>query len=227
VHTSALSQRPGFPSAAHTAPPEIPAHDAARLMAWRKVGAILVVEDHRPVGIITDRDLATRVLGNGLDARSIKIGRVMTAPVVTMKVEERDEDIQQRLLSSRIRQIPLVNGTGQVIALATYEPSADGGMVVVRSTVLLPMMKRKAWRRLVFGLQQDLAANLRWIGVTVALAAIGGAVSLMAAGYWTPWRSPQVASSVQPAPLRLDRARPAEPPRPADEPSPGASTVRK
>jgi CBS domain-containing protein len=227
MHTSALSQRPGFPSAVHTAPPEIPAHDAARLMAWRKVGAILVVEDHRPVGIITDRDLATRVLGNGLDARTIKIGRVMTAPVVTMKVEERDEDIRQRLMSSRIRQIPLVNGTGQVIALATYEPSGDGGMVVVRSTVLLPMMKRKRWRRLVFGLQQDLAANLRWIAATVALAAIGGVVSLMAAGYWTPWRSPPIASSVPPAPLRSDRGRPAESPRPADERSQAALAVTK
>lgn len=226
MHTSVLSQRPGFPSAAHTAPPNISASDAARLMAWRKVGAVLVVQDHRPVGIVTDRDLATRVLGNGLDARFIQIGRVMTAPAVTMKMEDTDEEILERMRQGRMRQIPLVNGTGHLIALATYEMTPDAGMVVMRSTVLLPMTKRKRWRRLLFCMRQDVAANLHRIGATVALAAIGAAVALIATGYWTPWRAPHMASSVQAPPLRSD-GRPGGASRPRHEPHKSGTPLTK
>ena len=202
MNTPVFGQNPGFPSSIHTAPPDISAYDAARMMGWRKVGVIVVVRDHQPVGIVTDRDLATRVLGNGWDARSVRIGRVMTTPIVTMKKDESDEQILERMHRSRVRQIPLVDGAGSLIGLAALEASGDGraGMTVVRSTVLVPMVKRKRWRRLIFRLRQDVVANLRWIGATVALAAIGGVVSLVAAGYWTPWAPQKTVSSSQVAP---------------------------
>lgn len=200
MHTPVFGQNPGFPSSIHTAPPEISSYHAARLMSWRKVGVVVVVRDHQPVGIVTDRDLATRVLGNGLDARSIRIGRVMTAPVVTIKTDASDEQILQQMLRSRVRQIPLVDNMGSLIGMAALEISGDGRaeMAVVRSTVLVPMVKRKRLRRLAFRLKQNMAANLRWIGATVALAAIGGIVSLFASGYWTTLTSSsKTASSSQ------------------------------
>jgi CBS domain-containing protein len=60
------------------AAPETLVSDAARLMAARNVGAIMVVEDNRLVGIFTERDVVFRVVGRGLDAQSTRLADVMT-----------------------------------------------------------------------------------------------------------------------------------------------------
>lgn len=202
MNTPVFGRSPGFPSSVHPAPPEISAYDAARLMAWRKIGVVVVVRDHQPIGIVTDRDLTTRVLGNGLDARSIRIGRVMTTPLVTIENNESDEHILQRLVRSGVRQIPLVDESGHLIGLAALEQSGDarGGQAVARSTVLVPMVKRKRWSRLVFRFKQNVAPNFRWIGATVALAAIGGVVSLLVGGHWNPWAPSNPLSTSRAAP---------------------------
>ncbi|ALA60922.1 CBS domain-containing protein [Nitrospira moscoviensis] len=199
MHTPVFGQSPGFPSSVHTAPPTISVYDAARLMTWRHVGVIVVVRDHQPVGIVTDRDLATRVLGEGLESRTNPVSRVMTTPIVTMSVDESDEPLLQRMLASRIRQIPLVDGAGNLVGLAAVNESGEGA-AIRRSTVLVPMVKRRCWRRIAFKLKQEVAANWRWIGATVAVAALGGVLSLLAVGHWSPWASSRLVSSSQAAP---------------------------
>lgn len=199
MNTSAFSQSPGFPAAVHTAPPEVSVYDAARIMQWRKVGVVVVVRQHRPMGIVTDRDLTTRVVANGLDPRSTPLGRIMTAPLVTVAASAPDEQVLQLLAKGRVRQIPLVDGAGHVTGLAAWSltESADGSQsfvaTLVRSTAIVPMVKRRKFRRVLYRLQQEVRLHLRWIGATVALAVVGAAVSLVAVGHWNPWGSPPVA----------------------------------
>lgn len=227
METPAFSHSPGFPSAVHTAPPEVSVYDAARIMHWRKVGMVVVVKGHRPLGIVTDRDLATRVVANGLDPRSTTLARVMTAPVVTVGADASDEQIIRQLMQSQVRQLPMVDRAGHVVGVAAWTFTEDGttarafGAAVVRSTALVPMVKRRKLRRMLYGLKQEVLLHLRWIGATVALAAIGAAISLIAVGHWNPWSAAPVtalhssnSSRVQPpvsgapAPERPDPARP-------------------
>jgi CBS domain-containing protein len=60
------------------APPETLVSKAARLMADKNVGAVMVVEDERLVGIFTERDIVFRVVAQGLDARTTCLADVMT-----------------------------------------------------------------------------------------------------------------------------------------------------
>jgi CBS domain-containing protein len=60
------------------APPATAVTKAAKLMAARNVGAVMVVEGEQLIGIFTERDALTRVLAHGLDADSTAIGDVMT-----------------------------------------------------------------------------------------------------------------------------------------------------
>ena len=60
------------------APPETLVSKAARLMADKNVGAVMVVEDERLVGIFTERDIVFRVVAQGLDARTTRLADVMT-----------------------------------------------------------------------------------------------------------------------------------------------------
>lgn len=60
------------------AAPQTSVLKAARLMAAKNVGAILVVEDEHLIGIFTERDLLVRVVVPGLDARTTRLADVMT-----------------------------------------------------------------------------------------------------------------------------------------------------
>ncbi|MBK8739893.1 MAG: CBS domain-containing protein [Betaproteobacteria bacterium] len=60
------------------AAPEILVDRAAKLMAAKNVGAIVVVDDDRLVGIFTERDLLVRVVARGLDAHATRLADVMT-----------------------------------------------------------------------------------------------------------------------------------------------------
>jgi CBS domain-containing protein len=60
------------------AAPQTRVSEAAELMAAKNVGAIMVVEGDRLVGIFTERDVVFRVVAQGLDARSTRIADVMT-----------------------------------------------------------------------------------------------------------------------------------------------------
>ena len=60
------------------APPQTLVSKAAKLMADKNVGAVMVVEDKRLVGIFTERDIVFRVVAQGLDARTTRLADVMT-----------------------------------------------------------------------------------------------------------------------------------------------------
>ena len=70
------------------ATPETLVSEAARLMAAKKAGAIMVVEGDRLVGIFTERDVVFRVVAQGLDARATRIVDVMTCAPYTVGPDE-------------------------------------------------------------------------------------------------------------------------------------------
>jgi CBS domain-containing protein len=65
-------------------PPETTVSEAAELMAAKKIGAAMVVERERLIGIFTERDALFRVLARGLDARTTRLAEVMTAEPLTV-----------------------------------------------------------------------------------------------------------------------------------------------
>jgi CBS domain-containing protein len=67
-----------------TAVPETTVDAAARLMAQRGVGAVMVVEDRKLVGIFTERDAVFRVIAQGRDAQTTRLNEVMTPAPITI-----------------------------------------------------------------------------------------------------------------------------------------------
>src|SRR4026207_764103 len=71
--------------------------NAAELMKSQNIGSIPVIENEQTqklVGIVTDRDLALKIIAEGRDARSMKVESVMTREVVTCRA---DDDLQKAL----------------------------------------------------------------------------------------------------------------------------------
>jgi CBS domain-containing protein len=89
---------------------DMTAVDAAALMAQFDVGAIPVLDDGRLRGIVTDRDLATRVVAEGRDPRTVPVGEVMTRAVITVSLDAQLSEARDLMAERRIRRLPVVKG---------------------------------------------------------------------------------------------------------------------
>ena len=94
--------------------------EAARALDNNQVGAIVVQHEGRVAGIVTDRDLAVRVLGQGLDARDTTLAKVMTVDVVTLPPDASRTEAMRLMQERRIRRIPLV-AEGAVVGVVTLD----------------------------------------------------------------------------------------------------------
>jgi len=92
-----------------TCTPEVPVQRVARLMGQNEVGSVIVIDDaRRPVGIVTDRDLAVRVVGMGRDGDT-PVADVMTADPVTVSVEGTVGDAVRQLATRGCRRLPVID----------------------------------------------------------------------------------------------------------------------
>src|SRR5205085_3263697 len=93
---------------------------AAQLMKTEDVGPIPVVTDHqtkRLVGIVTDRDLALKVVAEALDARSTTVEEVMTTGVVSCRADDDLETALAAMEGHQVRRIPVVDDNDQIVGI--------------------------------------------------------------------------------------------------------------
>ena len=95
---------------------------AAERMRQEHVGALVVVqEDLRPVGVLTDRDIVTRVVAERADAASVSVAEAMTPEPVTVRV---DSSLDQTLFAIKkhgVRRLPIVDEQGRVAGLVSLD----------------------------------------------------------------------------------------------------------
>lgn len=104
-----------------TARPEDPVAKLADLMNEYAVGCIVVVDAARkPVGVVTDRDLACRVVALALDPETTPASAAMSAPVVVAQADEPVESVVERMRSARVRRIPVVS-EGKLAGMVTTD----------------------------------------------------------------------------------------------------------
>ena len=93
---------------------------AAELMKSENIGSIPVIENEQTqklVGIVTDRDLALKIVAEGRDAKSTKVEAVMTHQVVTCRA---DDDLQKALdamAEHQLRRIPVVDNDNKILGI--------------------------------------------------------------------------------------------------------------
>jgi CBS domain-containing protein len=103
-----------------TAGPHEPLSAIASLMERRNVGAVVIVESHRPVGIISDRDIALQVAAHGV-AIQTPVSRVMSAPVKTVGRDDGVLDTTQTMRDEGVRRLPVVDDDGCLVGLVTLD----------------------------------------------------------------------------------------------------------
>jgi uncharacterized protein (DUF2267 family) len=100
--------------------PERSALEGARAIEINNIGAVIVQDAGRVVGIVTDRDLTVRVIGRGLDPRVTPLADVMTRDVATLPAEASRTDAIRLMVARNVRRIPLVED-GRLVGIVTLD----------------------------------------------------------------------------------------------------------
>ena len=107
-----------------SARPEDSIFYAARLMADEDVGALPVVENGGVVGIVTDRDIATRAVADGTPAQAL-IKRIMTDMVVSCSPDDDLEHALELMSNEQIRRLPVCDPGGKLVGMVTLADAAE------------------------------------------------------------------------------------------------------
>ena len=95
-------------------------HLARRLRDGR-VGCVVVTREGRPVGIVTDRDLALRVVAEGRDPHKTKVSEIVTYDATTLP-RDAGIDTAARIMRERgVRRLPIVADDGRVVGMVTAD----------------------------------------------------------------------------------------------------------
>jgi CBS domain-containing protein len=84
--------------------------DVAKIMVEKNVGAVVVVRDYEPLGIITERDIIERVVLANKDLYEIVAQEIMTAPLLTIDSNRTVEEALAIMHKNQLRRLVVVKG---------------------------------------------------------------------------------------------------------------------
>ncbi len=102
-----------------TAEPTARVLDAALLMNEHRVGAVVVTQAGRVVGMFTERDVLRRVVAKCADPAALTLNEVMTRDVVTTSPADSVEEARTTFMDRRIRHLPVVDSDGTLRGLVS------------------------------------------------------------------------------------------------------------
>lgn len=95
---------------------------ATERMKQRNVGTLVVVDrDRKPIGILTDRDVATRAFGHGTDPRTLSVGDVMTRRPHAVSEDLAIEKALAVMREGPYRRLSVVDTNGRLVGLLSLD----------------------------------------------------------------------------------------------------------
>ena len=104
--------------AIHSVGPDTLVTECVRLMTASKIGALIVMDGRRLIGIFTERDALNKVLAGGLDPGKTKVSEVMTPDPYCIPPTTTVGDAMASITKRRVRHLPIVDN-GEVLAVVS------------------------------------------------------------------------------------------------------------
>lgn len=101
-----------------TISPDMSVYDAVKLMAEKEIGALLVVEGEKPVGMVTERDYARKVTLRGKTSQEALVSEIMTTHVLCARPEQSVEECMAIMTEKRVRHLPVIEN-GKLIGMVS------------------------------------------------------------------------------------------------------------
>ena len=95
------------------------ARDCAKAMAKRGVSCAVITQGGTAIGIVTERDLVSKVLADGLDPKKVLVRDIMSTPLITIAAEASLTAAAELMAQYRIRRLVVVGGDGSLAGIIT------------------------------------------------------------------------------------------------------------
>ena len=105
----------------HSVSPDDMVIDAIRLMAEAKAGALLVMEDGKVAGIISERDYTRKVILNNRSSQNTKVRDIMTSNVISVRPEQNIEECMVVMSKYQVRHLPVVEDNKAIGMLSVMD----------------------------------------------------------------------------------------------------------
>lgn len=93
--------------------------EAAKKMLEYGVGSVVVVENGRPVGIVTEKDILYKVVSKNRIPSEVKVGEIMSTPLITIRPTTSLREAADIMRKRGIRRLPVVDNNGNLIGIVT------------------------------------------------------------------------------------------------------------
>ena len=93
---------------------------AAKVMEKENVGAVLILDEGKPRGIVTDRDIVVRCIAENIDVDDCTVENIMTETLETCRDTDGIYDVIQKMQDAKVRRIPIVDRTGRAIGVVSF-----------------------------------------------------------------------------------------------------------
>jgi CBS domain-containing protein len=102
--------------------------EAARLMGEEDVGALPIVGDSaRLVGIVTDRDIAVRAVGRGLDPEQTSVAQIASSEIYALTPDDDLDEALQTMARAQVRRVPVVVRENELVGMVSQADIARAG----------------------------------------------------------------------------------------------------
>ncbi|MDA8083042.1 MAG: CBS domain-containing protein [Nitrospiraceae bacterium] len=89
--------------------PKATVYEALQLMADKDIGALMVVEGRKVVGIFSERDYARKVILKGRSSKEMRVSELMTSPVFAVTPDHSVEDCMALMTAKKLRHLPVID----------------------------------------------------------------------------------------------------------------------
>ena len=104
--------------------PETTLQDAAKKMRDKEIGSLLVGEDDRIIGMVTDRDIACRGVAQNLNPATTPVRKVMTEKIVWCFDDQEVEDAAHLMEGKKVRRLAVMNRKKRMVGLLSVDDLA-------------------------------------------------------------------------------------------------------
>jgi CBS domain-containing protein len=122
---------------AEVASPDQTVEDAAVIMKTLDIGVLPVSDEEGLVGILTDRDIVMRVLGEKRDPKAVRVGEAMTPNIVSCLEDDELSKAATLFADHQIRRLPVLNSERQLVGIISLGDLAVRGEDRQQSTAVL------------------------------------------------------------------------------------------
>lgn len=98
--------------------------EVAKFLVEKGVNSSIVVEENKPVGIVSVFDIVRRVVAEGRDPKQTRVGEIMTTPIIYVSLEDDLIKVSRLMASRGLVSVPVVNSNEELVGIVTINDIA-------------------------------------------------------------------------------------------------------